>query len=83
MLYIQPLCFYCSEINNKNNHHPFCVDGVFERQIDVALWSGQAAAGDTASDLIHSDIIQSKVSAPAGRPGRIKPTNVKNIQVGC
>lgn len=87
MLYIPPLCFYCSEVNN-NHHHPFSTDGVFEQQIDVALWSGQAAAGDTTSELIHSSIVQSKVSTPAGRPGNwrpghMKPANVGNIQVGC
>lgn len=72
----------------NNNNHPFSIDGVFERQIDVALWSGQAAAGDTASELIHSSIAQSKVSTPAGRlgnwrPGHLTPTNVENIQAGC
>ncbi|KAM9363214.1 uncharacterized protein ABDE67_014264 [Symphorus nematophorus] len=35
-------------------------DGVFERQMDVSLWSGRAPAGDTTSELIHSDSIQSK-----------------------
>lgn len=89
MLYFPPLCFYCSETNNHHHHHyPFPIDGVFERQIDVALWSGQAAAGDTASELIHSSIVHSEVSTPAGRqsnwrPGHMKPTNVENIQVGC
>ncbi|KAM7393495.1 hypothetical protein PAMP_020360 [Pampus punctatissimus] len=34
--------------------------GVFEQQLDVALWSGRAAAGDTASKPIHSDSVQSK-----------------------
>ncbi|KAM8772424.1 uncharacterized protein AB9X84_009572 isoform 1-T1 [Acanthopagrus schlegelii] len=34
-------------------------DAVFERQMDVPLWSGRAAAGDTASKLIHAESIQS------------------------
>ncbi|XP_050926525.1 fez family zinc finger protein erm [Lates calcarifer] len=34
--------------------------GVFERQIDVPLWSGRAAAGDTANQPNHSEDIQSK-----------------------
>lgn len=41
----------------------FRVDGVFERQLDAALWSGRAAAaGDTAGKLIQSDSIQRQVS---------------------
>ncbi|KAE8301108.1 hypothetical protein D5F01_LYC01274 [Larimichthys crocea] len=35
-------------------------DGVFEQQMEVSLWTGRAAAGDTTSELIHSDSIQSK-----------------------
>nr|XP_046256292.1 zinc finger and SCAN domain-containing protein 12 [Scatophagus argus] len=35
-------------------------DGAFERQMDVDLWPGRAAAGDSASELILSDNIQSK-----------------------
>lgn len=39
------------------------VDGVFERQLDAALWSGRAAAaGDAAGKLIQSDSIQRQVS---------------------
>uniref|UniRef100_A0A8C4EY78 Uncharacterized protein n=1 Tax=Dicentrarchus labrax TaxID=13489 RepID=A0A8C4EY78_DICLA len=35
-------------------------DGVFERRMDVALWSGRATAGDATSKLIYSESIQSK-----------------------
>ncbi|KAK2815531.1 hypothetical protein Q5P01_025998 [Channa striata] len=34
--------------------------GVFELQIDAGLWTGRAAAGDTSSQPMHSDSIQSK-----------------------
>ncbi|XP_049428890.1 myoneurin [Epinephelus fuscoguttatus] len=34
--------------------------GVFERRMDVALWSSRAAAGEGNSEQIHSDSIQSK-----------------------
>ena len=34
--------------------------------MDVPLWSGRAAAGDTASKLIHAESIQSNVSTPQG-----------------
>lgn len=44
----------------------FCVGGVFERRMDVALWSSRAAAGEGNSEQIHSDSIQSKVSTPKG-----------------
>ncbi|XP_076585096.1 uncharacterized protein LOC143319771 [Chaetodon auriga] len=33
-------------------------DGAFEQQMDVALWSGRDAAGDTTNKLIHCDTIQ-------------------------
>lgn len=34
--------------------------GVFERQMEMALWSNRAAAGDMVSQTIHSDNIQCK-----------------------
>ncbi|XP_032380401.1 zinc finger and BTB domain-containing protein 49 [Etheostoma spectabile] len=34
--------------------------GVFERRMDVALWSGRAAAEDASSEPIHFDSVQSK-----------------------
>ncbi|XP_070782141.1 uncharacterized protein [Enoplosus armatus] len=35
-------------------------DGVFAQQMDVALWSGRAAAANAASEPLHSDSIQNK-----------------------
>ncbi|XP_008295525.1 zinc finger protein 1 [Stegastes partitus] len=35
-------------------------DGAFERQVDVALWSGRAATRDATSELILSESIQRK-----------------------
>lgn len=40
----------------------FCAGGVFERHIDVALWSARASVGEAASQTIHSDSLHSKVS---------------------
>uniref|UniRef100_A0A8C9X189 Uncharacterized protein n=1 Tax=Sander lucioperca TaxID=283035 RepID=A0A8C9X189_SANLU len=34
--------------------------GVFERRMDVVLWSGRAAAEDASSEPIHFDSVQSK-----------------------
>ncbi|KAM7418298.1 hypothetical protein PAMA_015759 [Pampus argenteus] len=49
------------QINSDRLREPSPGPGaVFERQLDVALWSGRAAAGDTASKPIHSDSVQSK-----------------------
>ncbi|KAK2919584.1 hypothetical protein Q8A73_003955 [Channa argus] len=39
---------------------PASTGGVFELQIDAGLWSGRAPAGDTISQPIHLDSIQSK-----------------------
>lgn len=35
-------------------------DGVFDRQMDVVLWSDRAAAGGTRGDPVHSDSIRCK-----------------------
>ncbi|XP_042248516.1 Krueppel-like factor luna isoform X1 [Thunnus maccoyii] len=49
------------QINNDRLGEPSpAPGGVFERQLDVALWSGKATEGDTTSEPIHSDSIQSK-----------------------
>lgn len=49
------------QINNDRLEEPSpAPGGVFERQLDVALWSGKATEGDTTSEPIHSDSIQSK-----------------------
>lgn len=70
---MEKLCFYLSECSFSQISEYnvsvflngcfscFCVDGVFEQQMEVSLWTGRAAAGDTTSELIHSDSIQSKV----------------------
>lgn len=61
----------------------FCVDAVFERRMDVALWSGRGAA---ACEPVHTDCIQSKVSTPKGGPGtpcfEQKQIDVENQSTG-